>query len=218
MKKILYNLLHFFYYFFGAAFCNCVLMILKIRDCFNPPKEESILFVAHPDDDALFFNNYIEENKPYVVLLFSAWSFRRIKDFFKVMKYYGVRFRVYASVSKDAYYSSVRRRITERHISSCLKIGQFNTIVTHNSTGEYGHPTHMLVHECVVKVCADKPYEIICPVSLERIGSYPLTQDEIDKKHMIFQTMYKSESWVETEEEAGTPIWFFNEKLEKFEH
>ena len=215
MKKKMYNILHRLYYISGKIICALLLMIYTIRDKVNPPKGDSILFVAHPDDDALFFNKYIQKNKPYVVLLFTGWSLIRLKDFFKVMKFYGVRFRVYSTLSSHAYDNEKIRNITEKYIISCLKTGNYKTVVTHNSTGEYGHDTHKLVHECVMKVCENKPYEIYCPVSVEEIGNYPLTEDEIKIKRMIFETMYVTESWVITEEEAKTPIWFFNEKLEK---
>ena len=215
MKSFINRIAHRLYMLIGTIFCNCVLTICKIRDKFSKSKSDSILFVAHPDDDALFFNKYILQNKPYVVLLFTGWSIKRLKDFFKVMKHYDVRFRPYATISANAYDNYKRKNKTKKHIAFCLKTCNYKTVLTHNSTGEYGHPTHRLVHECVMNVCRDKSYEIICPVGVDEIGKYPLTEDEIEKKKYIFETMYKSEAWVMTDDAAGTPIWFFNEKLEK---
>ena len=217
MKKILHNIIHETYYISGIIICNCILSICKIRDKINPPKEDSILFVAHPDDDALFFNKYIQENKPYVVLLFTGWSIIRMKDFFKAMKFYGVRFRPYATLSSHAYESIKRRKKTEKHIETTLKTGDFKTVVTHNSSGEYGHDTHKLVHECVIKVCSNKDYEIFCTVDVNEIGKYPLTQEELEIKRKIFEKIYITETWVMYEEEAGTPVWFYNEQLEKIQ-
>ena len=215
MKNIIYNVFHTFYVLLGKLKCNCYLICFKIRDRVSPPREDSILFVAHPDDEVLFFNKYILENKPYIVLMYTGWSLKRFKDFLKVMKHYGVRFRAYSTYSREPYdYKSVRR-VTERHIASCLKIGDFKTVLTHNQDGDYGHVAHRVVHESVVKVCADKPFEILCPVSVEDVGKYPLSPEELENKKYIFDTMYKSEAWVMTEEEALTPIWFKNEKLER---
>ena len=214
MKKTIKTIIHYIYIFLGKINCNLMLLRLIIKDRFDPPKEEAILFVAHPDDDALFFNKFIEKNKPYVVLMYTGWSLRRIKDFKKVMKLYGVRYRAYATLSKEPYdYTGVRRK-TEKHVADCLKIGDFKTVVTHNSTGEYGHTAHRVVHESVFKVCKGKSYEMICPVSVDEIGNYPLSEAELEKKTMIFEKLYSSEAWVMTEEEAKTPIWFKNEKLE----
>ena len=201
--------------FLGTVICDCITLFCRIIDRIKPPKTTSVLFVAHPDDDVLFFNKFILENKPYVVLLFTGWSIIRLKDFFKVMKHYGVRFRPYATISSNAYDDTKRRKKTEKHIQSSLKTGNYKTVLTHNSSGEYGHPTHKLVHECVVKVCDGKPYVILCPVSVEEIGDYPLSQGDVEMKKKIFETMYKSEAWVMTDEAAGTPVWFKNEKLER---
>ena len=214
MKKLFHDI----YYILGKIICNCVLAFRKIIDVVSPPETDSILFVAHPDDDTLFFNKYILENKPYVVLLFTGWSIKRFKDYLKVMKHYGVRYRAYATLSADAYNNSKRRALTEKHIASSLNTGNYKTVLTHNSTGEYGHSTHKLVHECVVKVCENKPYDILCPVGISEISNYPLTQEEVEQKAFIFKTMYKSEAWVMTDEAAGTPVWFYNECLKRFNY
>ena len=215
MKIAIYKLFHCIYVFVGKLICNSELITKKIYDYINPPKEKSILFVAHPDDDTLFFDRYIKENKPYIVLLYTGWSIRRFKDFIKVMNHYGVRFRAYATYSRPPYdYKSVRR-VTEKHIKSCLKIGNFKTVLTHNREGEYGHIAHKVVHESTIKVCKDKTYEIWCPVSVYEISKYPLSTEEIEKKRFIFENLYKSEAWVMTEEEAKTPVWFKNEMLER---
>ncbi len=215
MKKVLKSILHIIYIFVGKIVCNFKLLKHIIRDEKNPPEEEAILFVAHPDDDALFFNKFIIENKPYVVLLYTGWSLKRLKDFENVMNHYGVRFRAYATLSKYPYDYKEVRHITEKHIKKSLKTGNFKTVATHNSTGEYGHTAHKVVHESVFKVCENNNYEMLCPVSVDEIGNYPLSEEELIGKRMIFEDYYKSEAWVMTEEEAKTPIWFRNEKLER---
>ena len=217
MKKIIKSALHIVYILIGKIVCNYKLLKHIIHDKKNPPEDEAILFVAHPDDDALFFNKFIIENKPYIVLLYTGWSLKRLKDFERVMNHYGVRFRAYATLSKYPYDYKGVRKATEKHIAKCLKIGNFKTVATHNSTGEYGHTAHRVVHESVFKVCKNKNYEMLCPVSVDEIGNYPLSEAELEKKRIIFDEFYKSEAWVMTEEEAKTPIWFKNEKLEKID-
>lgn len=209
---------HSIYVFAGKIFCNICLVYWKIRDRISPPKADSILFVAHPDDDTLFFHTFIKEHKPYVVLLFTGWS-RRIFDFFKTMRSYGVKYRAYPMISAGAYGDIKRRRITEKHIRDCLNIKRFVTIAFHNSEGEYGHNTHKLVHEAVMEVCSESKenYELLCPVKLSEIGNYPLSEKEKQDKKYIFENLYVTEKWVMTDEAAGTPIWFNNERLEKID-
>jgi len=211
--------LHSIYVFAGKLLCNCSLVYWEIRDKISPPKADSILLVAHPDDDTLFFHTFIKEHKPYVVLLFTGWSLRRLPDYKKTMKYYGVRFRAYATVSDGAYYDSNRREVTKKHIRKCLNLGSFKTIAFHNAAGEYGHNTHKLVHEAVIEVCSEikENHELLCPVKLPEIGNYPLSEKEKQDKKYIFENFYVTEKWVMTQEEAGTPIWFNNERLEKID-
>ena len=134
------------------------------------------------------------------------------------MRYYGVRYRAYATVSGGAYNDSYRRQVTENCIIECMNTGNYNTVITHNRSGEYGHPTHKLVHESVSKVCKDFPVEILCPVEAVEIGKYALSKSLLKEKLFIFNNIYKSEAWVITDVEAVTPVWFYNERLVKVEY
>ena len=199
---------HKIYEFCGHVFCRVALIYWKFRDIICKPKAEAILFVAHPDDDTLFFHSFIKENKPYIVLLFTGWSLIRLFDFFKVMKHYNVRYRVYDTVSANAYNDNSKRKVVESHINKCLQIKKFNICVTHNSTGEYGHPTHKLVYEIVKKI-GENQIPILCPVDKQYILNYPLDSKLIDEKEQIFNNFYKSEAWVIQQYSD----WVQNEKL-----
>ena len=41
-------------------------------------------------------------------------------------------------------------------------------------------------------------------------------KEDFEKKY-IFENLYVTEKWVMTEEEAGTPIWFHNERLKRID-
>lgn len=208
-------MIHTVYCFLGICFCKISLLLWTVRDRLRPPETDVILFVAHPDDEVMFFHSFIKMNKPYIVVLFTGWSIRRFVDFLKVMKYYGVRYRIYPTESKDAYLDSKRTRVVSRHIKKCLEISSFKTVVTHNSNGEYGHQSHILVHESVLKMTEQKGYNVLCPVDASSIEGHPLSEENMREKKYIFTSLYKSESWVMDDYDAGTPVWFYNEKLEK---
>ena len=172
------------------------------------PKTKAILFVAHPDDDALFFHSFIKENKPYVVLLFTGWSLIRLFGFIKTMRHYGVRFRAYDTISAKAYKDANRRTMVERHVEACLKVADFEMCATHNATGEYGHSSHRLVHESVAKIVGGK-IPVLCPVEQDEVSAYPLTKELYQEKEMIFHRFYSSEAWVLEQ----YSMWARNEKL-----
>lgn len=204
MKKIL----HFVYYVLGTLLCYICLFWWKIRDWFSPPKTDSILFVAHPDDDTLFFHTFIKETKPYVCLMTTGWSLRRMPDFYKCMKLYGVRYRAYPLGSVDD-----RQRLLEKHARAVLSIAPFKVIATHNADGEYGHIEHSRVHKAIISV-VNARYRIMCPVSRTEINNYPLDDKTIAEKITIFKNVYVTESWVPYDQKAGTPVWVTHEHLE----
>ena len=191
----------------GILFCRICLLLWNLRDKLNPPKTDSVLFIAHPDDDTLFFHSFIIENKPYVCLMTLGYSLKRMPDFIKVMRHYGVRFRAYPLDSRDS-----RTKLLEMQVKSVLKLADFKTVATHNMTGEYGHEEHIRVHNAVISVCRNR--KVICPVDMSIIEEYPLDNKTVEDKRYIFENFYRSEKWVLTEEESGAPVWVSHEQLE----
>lgn len=198
--------LHAVYFGLGTVFCELCLLYWRLRDAVSKPNTDAILFVAHPDDDTLFFHSFIKERKPYVVLLFTGWSLNRLPCFFKVMRHYGVRYRAYPTVSAGAYDLPQRRKAAERHVRACFRIKRFSVCATHGKSGEYGHPTHKLVHESVVRH-AQCP--ILVTVDENELQGNELEPELVREKVDIFRRLYVTESWVIEE----LPLWLNHEKL-----
>ena len=173
----------------------------NMRDKISPPIEDAILFVAHPDDDTLFFHNFIKEHKPYVVLLTTGWSLRRYPCFKKVMKSYGVKYRAYNLKTRDD-----RINLLEKYIKQSFDLGDFKICVTHNTEGEYGHEMHISVHNAVRKIVNCK---LLVPAFDRDIVNYPLCDDIIKEKTMIFNKFYTTENFVLDQYSK----WVENEKL-----
>ena len=192
---------HYVYYLLGYIVHTVLLLFWRVRDKLLPPKEDAILFIAHPDDDTLFFHSFIKEHKPYVVLMTDGWSLRRLPCFMKAMKKYRVKYRAYNLKSRDE-----RIDLLERYIEEAYKTGDYNTICTHNSTGEYGHEMHVKVHDAVKKVIGSK---ILVPVDKEHISAFSLSEEEKLEKEIIFKTIYTTELFVLDQYKE----WVDNEKL-----
>ena len=196
------EILHFVYKSFGHIICKICLVYWEVRDVFFPPNEKVVLFVAHPDDDTLFFHTFIKENKPYVVLCTSGWSLRRMPGFIRTMKYYGVRFRAYDMKSYDR-----RIALLQKRVRRVFRIGRFQLCATHNSEGEYGHEMHRLVHNAVF---AESRIPVLTPTTGRIINKYPLEDTLIDEKRFIFNMYYHTEKWVIEQ----YSVWMNHEKLE----
>lgn len=196
---------HSLYLFAGHVYCKLCLCWWKVRDFVSPPKEKAVLFVAHPDDDTLFFHTFIKENKPYVVLCTAGWSLRRLPCFFKAMRHYGLRYRAYDMGTRDK-----RERLLQRRVRKVFAVGNFEMCATHNATGEYGHEMHRRVHDAVVQ---EAKVPVLVPVEAERISNYPVTEEILKEKQYIFRNIYTTETWV-LEQYA---LWVSHEQLELFE-
>ncbi len=208
MKKAL----HFLYVLVGTAVCRVLLIWWNIRDAIFPVHSNSVLFVAHPDDDTLFFHTFIKRNKPYVCLMTDGWSLRRMPCFFKAMRRYGVRYRAYPLDSRDP-----RDYVLRKNVQRVLRLNQFDIVATHNAEGEYGHEEHIRVHNSVIHNFKKNNgnFTILCPALRKDIENYPLDEKETQEKEYIFNSIYTTESWVLSEEESGTPVWVRHEHLEE---
>ena len=185
--------------------CKTILLVCVIRDRLNPPKEDTLLVVTHPDDDVLFFHTAIKEYNPYIVLMATGWSIKRLIGFLKTMSYYGVKFRPYDTSTTSKHLE----KAFSKQVKSVYNCGNFKRCLTHNSTGEYGHRNHKLVHNCVIK---NVDCEIYVPVSAERITHYPLDNETINEKKKIFEDFYVTETFVIDEYKE----WLENEQLERY--
>lgn len=189
MLNLLKAAAHGLYLAAGHVLCKMCLLYWNLRDWVNRPNEDTVLFVAHPDDDTLFFHTFIQEKKPYVVLMTTGWSFReRMPDFFRVMKHYGVRYRAYDFSGKGMPVEAMQR-ICRR----MQKIGSFSTIATHNCQGEYGHYMHRCVHQAVTGVFGQ---EVLVPADVKTLLRHPLSMEILREKEAIFKQMYQSEVFV----------------------
>ena len=196
------SIVHSIYKAIGHIICRVRLCLWTVRDCVHRPTEKAILFVAHPDDDALFFHTFIQENKPYVCLMTTGWSLRRMACFSRMMKMYGVRYRAYDMETDDS-----REELLTKRVRKMLATGSYSLIATHNSEGEYGHEMHQRLHRCV-KAAAGA--SILCPVSGANIKKHPLPAQAYKEKQEIFEHIYTTERFV-LEQYAE---WVSNEKLE----
>lgn len=198
--------IHKGYVLLGTVLCNLRLLFWRLRDWVNPPKTDSVLFVSHPDDDTLFFHTFIKEHKPYVCLMTTGWSLRRMPCFFKVMKHYGVRYRAYPLGTNDS-----RLELQKRIVRNVLNVGDFTLAATHNETGEYGHEEHKRVHQAVAEVLSEdhRTVLLLCPEDKSNIAAYPLPDCTVEEKEMIFRTMYTTEAWVLNEDRE----WVINEHV-----
>ena len=186
VKKIGFHVLHSVYLAIGHLIAFMLGIFWSCRDALLPPKQDAVLFVSHPDDEVLFYHKFLKEKKPFVVCLTTAGLPNRIFPFFRVMKYYKLRYRCFDMSSRDIN----REYMIRKHIRQILSSGQFSICATHNKTGEYGHIMHKCVHKCVKE---EWNGPIFSPICKEEITKYPLDFDNQAEKDKILRELYFKE-------------------------
>lgn len=199
MKKII----HFVYRCLGYLICTLHNLFYPVSLKLNPIKEKTVLFVAHQDDDVLFFHSFMKKEKPYVVLVSTGFSLTRMKEFRAAMKHYGLRYNYHCLKSRDN-----RIKKIESIIKKELARGDFTLCCSHSESGEYGHVMHKNVGAAVKKL---SPCRTLATVDQDKIGGdeYELDETQTQEKINLFKSIYRSQLFVLDEYK----IWVTHEGL-----
>jgi len=204
------KIFHKIYEKLGILLCKTQLCFWRIRDKVSPPKADSLLLVAHPDDEALFFHTYIKEKRPYVAVMTTGWSYRRVRQFYSAMKAYGCRYRAYPLDSATLWAEdSPGLEVLARQVRECLGLKNFTECATHGKTGEYGHKVHQRVHSAVTENAKCK---VLTVADKNTVLGHPLSSAQLEEKKTVFHKLYKTEDWC-VEQYA---VWMEHEQLEEY--
>lgn len=182
-----------------------------------------LMIVAHPDDETIWGGlHLLEEPGNYFVLcLTNGYNVKRTNEFYSVMAEYGskgliLNYPDYFNRKKDDW-SGVCGAI-EKDINRVVRFKKWDSIVTHNPAGEYGHIHHRMTNKIVTKVNGKQ--------RLQYFGKYywrvpstaapGISQEHLQKKYQImdlYQTqrgalnnlrhMAPYENWVDAADWQG---------------
>lgn len=167
----------------------------------NTSKAKYLMIVVHPDDEMIFFNRFLTEYGPdtLVLCLTNGGDQIRRTEFAQSMEYYQASGKIYnyldsptAKWDEEAVCNKVKRFVNQ---------GNFKTIITHNSEGEYGHQQHIYLHHLVMKALRELSLqqEITVQTSLanEKLftAENQLNQKQVEKKIKAFSEIYQSQAY-----------------------
>lgn len=136
-----------------------------------------LLIVAHPDDEAIFFGNWLLNNKGSVkvICITGGKDPVRRSEFIKSMSICGILdFEIW-----DYEYSLLPLDNKESIVDDLYRIkfsSQWDMIVTHGRYGEYGHLQHIEVHEMVTSIFDRSKIHVF------EISGTPLSKSELENK------------------------------------
>lgn len=164
-------------------------------------KYDSLMIVAHPDDETIWGANHLKNGNYLVICITNGDNETRSKEFYEVMNQVGsqgimLKYPDKTDGKKDDWKSS-KEAIT-KDIQYIIKQNHWKKIVTHNPDGEYGHPHHIMTNRIVTKSAkqngyADQLYYFGKYIKKKQIPnyiekeelSYPLSKKDIKDKEQL---------------------------------
>ena len=147
--------------------CICIFIVLisfiiydyyyvnKLLENINLTKVKKLMIVTHPDDETIWGGAHLLEGNYLVVCVTCGNDVTRSNEFKKVMKYTKNQYVMLGYPDKvngeRSDWSEVENDIY-KDVKDIIKAKKWDLIVTHNSTGEYGHIQHKKINEIVTNV------------------------------------------------------------------
>ena len=121
---------------------------------------ERLMIVAHPDDETLWGSEELLKNKYLVICITCGTNKKREKEIEAALKISKDRLIVLDKPDKvrgkRSDWKHYKKQI-EYELKYVIKKKKWNTIVTHNPEGEYGHIHHKITNNIVTKVYNKEP-------------------------------------------------------------
>lgn len=127
----------------------------------NYKKYDSLMIVAHPDDETIWGANHLKNGNYLVICITNGDNETRSKEFYEVMKQVGSKgimltYPDKTNGKKDDWKSSKEAIMND--IQYIIKQNHWKEIVTHNPDGEYGHQHHIMTNRIVTTLAKQNGY------------------------------------------------------------
>ena len=164
-------------------------------------KHNKLMIIAHPDDETLFGGNELAKNKYFVVCMTNGSNSVRLNEFTEVMSQMGSKGMMLDYLDRPGKFERYTHFI-EEDLRRLLEYKEWDSIVTHNPKGEYGHTNHKTVSAIVTKLANelglyDKLNYFVYHNKSETSKMKPsLTCEEVEKKNKALG-IYKSQRGIQ---------------------
>lgn len=136
----------------------------KLNSLSHVPKNtltgyDSLMIVAHPDDETIWGGSHLLNGNYVVVCITNGNNKTRRREFESVIKQTGSIGIMLTypdkTLGKRDNWNSCKTEI-EKDVAAILKMNDWQTIVTHNPEGEYGHIHHQMTSELTTTAVSDR--------------------------------------------------------------
>lgn len=116
----------------------------------NIKKYDNIVFFAHPDDETIFFWDFITKNS--LLVLVTKSTPKRLSVLESVKCYFGCDLKCLNE--PDNFRANELSDETKKSIISIITTNIYDNIITHNKDGEYGHVQHKTISNYITNLGA----------------------------------------------------------------
>lgn len=118
-------------------------------------KYDSLLIVAHPDDETIWGGNHLQNGNYLVLCITNGDHEKRAKEFEEVMKLSNTKGIILSypdkTDGKRDDWQKAKKAISQ-DINYMILQKNWKQIVTHNPDGEYGHQHHIMTSQLVTAI------------------------------------------------------------------
>ncbi len=163
---------------------------------------ENILVVAHPDDEMIFFRQFLKRHgsTTLVLCITNGGHPTRQKEFMRSVARFQARGVILNFPDEPRDWPGAR---VEQVLDAVVRASSATQLVTHNEQGEYGHPHHRQLHEIVRRVGVrwhrKRGIEVLTAAPNERLLAREnrLSEAELSEKLACFADIYASQrAWI----------------------
>lgn len=184
-KNLLKYCIGIIYYMIHYNECNPIIDYSKIK---------KVIFVAHPDDEIIFFSKSILNKSDCLIVCFTNGGIRtRQREFISLMKDLNIQYKILNF--RDGMNVKWNYKKAIKFIKNILnKKEKWQMIITHNDEGEYGHFQHKQLNELVYKSCNNQKIYIVKANSTLFCEKNKLSDEKYIEKINIVRQYYKSQN------------------------
>lgn len=146
--------------FIGLAVFLVLRNLRRISSSENTVLKSSLLLIAHPDDESMFFSPFLYTNSPFILCLsngnFAMEGAQRERELENLCKRRGWRLKIMEYVDNDDWNTiSIARDL----LDSC-RSWSIRNVVTFDRSGVSGHKNHISCYHAaslLQSLCGDRP-------------------------------------------------------------
>jgi hypothetical protein len=165
----------------------------------------NLMIISHPGDELLWGSSKLLDDNYLVVCITCGSEDTKTKEFYESIsstndKYIILGYDEITDNQRSNWFNT--KDYIKEDLEEIISLREWDIIVTHNPSGEYGHAQHKITSEIVTSITTNNLYYFGNYYNKKTIGNYtkelvPISNNKLNKKQELIG-IYNSESYFQT--------------------